>query len=139
MPLAAPFDLSGAALSFAPLKRCAGASVVRTYLPPVGRAHDTDTTSAVLGASASIMGRSSYRTSSRGSDSSLCPDPMPQGQAALAFAEWGTPPQSVPHSPPGFHHSFSRLLSQAPLCEKALICSICKGWSECYSALQSCR
>src|SRR5215208_3531404 len=71
-------------------------------------------------------GRSSYRTPSRGSDSSLCPGPMPQGQAALAFAEWGTPPESVPHSPPGFHHSFSRLLSQAPLCEKALICSICK-------------
>jgi hypothetical protein len=63
---------------------------------------------------------------SRGSDSSLCPGPMPQGQAALAFAEWGTPPETVPHSPPGFHHSFSRLLSQAPLCEKALICSICK-------------
>jgi hypothetical protein len=39
MPLAAPFDLSGAALHFASLLRCAGASVVRTYLSPVGRAH----------------------------------------------------------------------------------------------------
>src|SRR5215208_7520845 len=39
MPLAAPFDLLGAALSFAPSLRCAGASVVRTYLSPVGRAH----------------------------------------------------------------------------------------------------
>ena len=63
----------------------------------------------------------------RGADPSLCPAPMPQGQAALAFAEWGTPPESVPHSPPGFHHSFSRLLSQAPLCEKALIGGMCLG------------
>jgi hypothetical protein len=57
MPLAASFDLSGAAFSFAPLMRCAGASVVRTYLSPVGRAqHHTDTTSSVLGASASLIG-----------------------------------------------------------------------------------
>jgi hypothetical protein len=30
MPFAAPFDLSGAAFSFAPLMRCAGSWVVRT-------------------------------------------------------------------------------------------------------------
>jgi hypothetical protein len=35
--------------------------VVRTFLPPVGRAqHHTDTTSSVRGAPASIMGRSSH-------------------------------------------------------------------------------
>src|SRR5215218_9221180 len=77
------------------------------------------TTSSVLGTPASIIG--SELPWLTGSGPSLCPAPMPQSQAAPAFAQWGTPPERVPHSPPSFHHSPSTLSSQAPLCEKPLI------------------
>jgi hypothetical protein len=40
---------------------------------------------------------------------------MAHGRAALTFAQWGTPPETVPHYPPGSYHSPSRLLSQARL------------------------
>src|SRR5215207_4708001 len=82
----------GAALRFAPSKRCAGASVVRTYLAPVGRAqHHTDTTSSVLGASASIMGRSSQATGLR--------------PFALPFAQWGSVGLALPLPPPCWYQS----------------------------------
>jgi hypothetical protein len=60
MPLAAPFDLSGAAFRFAPPLRCAGASVVRACLPPVGRAQRfvqrAHSCTRVLVAPASLIG-----------------------------------------------------------------------------------
>src|SRR5215210_5556849 len=53
----------------------------------------------------------------RSLDPSLCPDPMLHRLACAELCrEWGTPPESPPFP--------SRLLSQAPLCEKPLICSI---------------
>src|SRR5215212_4559363 len=55
------------------------------------------------------------------SDPSLCPTPMPQGRPAPTFVDNGGRHPRVPRSPPGFHHSPSTLLSQAPLCEKPLI------------------
>jgi hypothetical protein len=64
-------------LCFAPSPRCAGASVVRTYLPPVGRAHlrKHATTSPCSAHRLLSWGRSFL--SLLGSGPSLCPVPMP--------------------------------------------------------------
>jgi hypothetical protein len=71
----------------------------------------------------------------RGADPSLCPAPMPRGQPALTFVDNGGRHPRVPRSPPGFHHSSSRLLSQAPLCEKALIGGMCSSPPREYNQL----
>jgi hypothetical protein len=86
MPLAAPFDLSGAAFSFAPLMRCAGASVVRTYLSPVGRAHHANLYLQHLRArtSASIMGSELQPPALR----STPPDALSPLPTAPPYAVW---------------------------------------------------
>jgi hypothetical protein len=78
MPLAAPFDLSGAAFSFAPLMRCAGSSVVRTYLSPVGRAHHANQYLQHLRARPTGFYHGVGSRAQPGSDPSLCATPMPQ-------------------------------------------------------------
>src|SRR5215204_2206287 len=39
---------------------------------------------------------------------------MPQSQAALTFAQWGTPPETVPHSPPWWYQSTCPLRRKRP-------------------------
>src|SRR5829696_8994118 len=39
---------------------------------------------------------------------------MPQSQAALTFAQWGTPPETVPHSPPWWYQSTCSLRRKRP-------------------------
>jgi hypothetical protein len=60
-------NLSSAVFRFAPLKRCAGSSGTRPYLPPVGHAHHGKhcCNTPVLGSPASIMGSELPRTGLR--------------------------------------------------------------------------
>jgi hypothetical protein len=59
-----------------------------------------------------------------GSSHPAIPGPMPQSQAALTFAQWGTPPEGPPFP--------SMLVSKhIPSAKKTPICSTCKG---CQSA-----
>jgi hypothetical protein len=47
------------------------------------------------------------------------PSPMPQSQAALTFAQWGTPPARVPHSPPWWYQSTFPLRRKRPFAANA--------------------
>jgi hypothetical protein len=64
---------------------------------PVGRAHDTDTTTSVLGAPASLIG--SELSSLLGSDPSICLALMPQGYLCAELHRMGERPTYTPPSP----------------------------------------